>query len=397
MRIEHTRYTERFGAVRINEVQKVIELDSGRDRDLPTTESIAVQKITEDTIKDFEEKILIVIPTMNEKLKLLEGVISGIPHESVILVMTNSERKKVDRFRMEKDTLEQYCHFARRQAYIIHQKDEILARALADSGYMDILGEDGLIRNGKAEGMLAAIFMAMLMNKQYIGFIDADNYFPGSVWEYVKCYAAGFSMARSPYCMVRIVWRYKPKVSEGLYFRKWGRVSEITNRCLNSLLSVRSGFETDIIKTSNAGEHAMSVKLAEILSYASRFAVEPQELVSVFEGFGGVLPMVQRNAAKDGVGIFQLETRNPHLHEEKGEEHLKDMLLPGLGTIYHSPLCDEGTKTKIIQELQQQHALGPDEEPPPPHLFAPPKTINSKKFKDIMGEHLQSYSVLKER
>ncbi len=397
MRIEHTRYTERFGAVRINEIQKIIELDSGRDRDLSNAESIAVRKISEETIKDFEEKLLIVIPTMNEKLKLLEGVISGIPHESIILVISNSERKKVDRFRMERDTLEQYCHFARREAYIVHQKDETLARALVDSGYKDIIGDDGLIRNGKAEGMLAAIFMAMALNKQFIGFIDADNYFPGAVWEYVKCYAAGFSMARSPYCMVRIVWRYKPKLSEGLYFRKWGRVSEITNRCINSLLSARSGFETDIVKTGNAGEHAMSVKLAEILTYASRFAVEPQELISIFEGFGGVLPMIHRNAAKDGVGIFQLETRNPHLHEDKGEEHLKDMLLPGLGTIYHSPLCDDGTKAKIIQELQQQNALGPDEEPPLPQLFAPPKTIDNKKFKDILGENLQSYAVLEKK
>ena len=179
-----------------------------------------------------------------------------------------------------------------------------------------------------------------------------------------------------------------------MYFRKWGRVSEITNRCMNSLISTRSGFETDIIKTSNAGEHAMSLKLAEILCYASRYAVEPQELISIFEGFGGVLPMTCRSAAKHGVEIFQIETRNPHLHEDKGVEHLKDMLVPGLATIYHSPICNEETREKVISELLQQNVIEPNEEPPLPYISSPPKTIDIKKFKGLMSERLESYSAL---
>jgi mannosyl-3-phosphoglycerate synthase len=397
MRIEQPRYTERFGAVRINEVQKVLELDSGRTREMARYEDIAVKKIGEDAIKDFEEKMLIVIPTRDEKLKLLEGVISGIPHECMILVVSNSQRKKIDRLRMEEDTLKQYCHFTQRPAYLIHQKDPILARALNESGYNHIIGEDGLVRDGKAEAMVSAIFIAMMMKKDYIGFIDADNFSPGAVWEYVKCYASGFHMATSPYAMVRIVWRYKPKLTEGIYFRKWGRVSEVTNRCMNSLISIRTGFETDIIKTSNAGEHAMSLKLAELLSYASRFAVEPQELISIFEGFGGVLPMACRSAAKHGVGVFQIETRSPHLHEDRGTEHLRDMLLPGLATIYHSPLCEKETKEKIMTELLQQNAIGPGEEPPMPQISPPPKNIDIQKFIKIMETHMQSRSALEDK
>jgi len=64
----------------------------------------------------------------------------------------------------------------------------------------------------------------------------------------------------------------------------------------------------------------MSLRLAEILTYASGYAVEPQELISISEGFGGVLPMAHPTTAKHGVEIFQTETRNPHLHEEKGWE-----------------------------------------------------------------------------
>jgi len=48
MRIESPRYTERFGSVRINDVQKVLELDSGRAKEAPLQEKIAVHKIEED-------------------------------------------------------------------------------------------------------------------------------------------------------------------------------------------------------------------------------------------------------------------------------------------------------------------------------------------------------------
>lgn len=394
MRIESPRYTERVGSVRINDVQKVLELDSGRAKELPREEKIAVQKTEEDTIKDLEEKMAIIIPTKDEKLKLFEGVISGVPHECLIIVVSNSQRKRVDRFRMERDTLNQFCHFTRRQALIIHQKDPILAEALKEAGYTELLGEDGQIRDGKAEGMMIAMLIAMIAKKDYVGFIDADNYFPGAVWEYVRCYASGFSMAKSPYVMVRILWRYKPKISTGMYFKKWGRVSEITNRCINSLISTKTGFETEIIKTGNAGEHAMSLRLAKILPYASRYAVEPQELVSIFEGFGGVLPMAHQAAAKHGVEIFQIETRNPHLHEEKGERHQQEMLLPGLGVIYHSPLCDKDTKQMVLDELRQQNAISQDKEPSKPRLYPPLKKVDLQKFAKAIKEHIDSYSAL---
>lgn len=212
-----------------------------------------------------------------------------------------------------------------------------------------------------------------------------------------KCYAAGFSLAKSPYAMVRILWRYKPKISAGMYFKKWGRVSEITNKCMNSLISTKTGFETEIIKTGNAGEHAMSLRLAEILPYASSYAVEPQELVSIFEGFGGVLPTPYPTVAKHGVEIFQLETRNPHLHEEKGTQHLEGMLLPGMGAIYHSPLCEKETKQMILSELLQRNAIKPGEEPPKPRVSVPPKKIDLQKFANVMKEHMESYSALGEK
>jgi mannosyl-3-phosphoglycerate synthase len=394
MFIETPRYTERFGSVRMNQVQTVVSLDSGAKRDLPPHGVMGVMKIDEDTIKDFEDKMAIVIPVKDEKLKLFEGVVSGVPHDCLVIVISNSQRKKVDRFRMEGDALKQLCHFTFRQALIAHQKDPAIAEAAMEAGYDSLLGEDGLVRDGKSEAMVIGLLMAKMAEKEYIGFVDADNYFPGAVLEYVRNYAAGFSLAQSPYSMVRILWHYKPKISGGLYFRKWGRTSETTNNFLNNLISSKTGFETEVVRTGNAGEHAMSMNLAEALPYASGYAVEPHELVSIFENFGGILPTKELKVMEQGIDIFQIETRNPHLHEERGEDHIRDMLLSSLSTIYHSPLCGEELRQTILAELVRQQSLKEGEEPPPVHIICAPKKVDSKTLVAKLREDLDKYRVL---
>ena len=395
MFIESPRYTERFGSIRLNHVQRVIALDSGGKSELPPHGAIGVIKINEETIKYFEDRMAVIIPVKDEKLKLFEGVVSGVPHDCLVIVVSNSQRGKVDRFRMEGDALSQLCRFTIRAALIAHQKDPAIAEALAEAGYDALLGEDGLVRDGKSEAMLIGLLMAKAAGKEYVGFIDADNYFPGAVLEYVRNYAAGFSLAQSPYSMVRILWRYKPKISGGLYFKKWGRVSEVTNKYLNELISTRTGFETEVVRTGNAGEHAMSMKLAEILPYASGYAVEPQELVSIFENFGGILPTKHVKVMEQGIDIFQIETRNPHLHEEKGDEHLQGMLLSALSTIYHSSLCGEELKQVILAELAKQGILKDGEEPPSLCMANPPKRVDTDKFVNAIKGDLDKYHVLR--
>lgn len=394
MFIESPRYTERFGSIRINQVQRVVALDSGVKTELPSHGGVGIIKVDEETIKHFENKMAIIIPVKDEKLKLFEGVVSGIPHDCLVIVVSNSQIGRIDRFRMEGDALKQLCHFTQRQALIVHQKDPAIAEAAREAGYDELLGEDGLVRNGKSEAMVIGLLMTKAAEKEYVGFIDADNYFPGAVLEYVRNYAAGFSLAQSPYSMVRILWHYKPKISGGMYFRKWGRVSEITNRHLNALISSRTGFETEVVKTGNAGEHAMTMKLAEVLPFASGYAVEPQELVSIFEHFGGILPTRDRKVMEEGVDIFQIETRNPHLHEEKGAEHLQEMLLLALGTIYHSALSEEEAKQLILAELVRQGTLKEGEEPLPIHLNPPPKKGNTTKFINAVRDNFDKYHVL---
>jgi len=394
MFIESPRYTERFGSVRMSHVQRVISLDSGMKRRPRFRGTIGVRQIDEETIRHFEDRMAIVIPTKDEKLRLLEGVISGVPHDCLVIVVSNSQRERVDRFRMEGDIIDQLCRFTFRQALIIHQKDPAIAKAAMEADYGDLLDEDGLVRDGKGEAMIIGLLVAKAAGKEYVGFIDADNYFPGSVLEYVRNYAAGFSLAQSPYSMVRILWRYKPKISAGLYFRKWGRISEITNKYLNSLISTKTGFETEVVTTANAGEHAMSIQLAEILPFASGYAVESQELISLFENFGGILPTKESKVIEQGIDILQIETRNPHLHEERGNQHLNEILLSSMSTIYHSPLCDKEVKQAILAELINQGILKDGELPSPVHINSPLNKVKVNKFVSAVRRDLDKYQVL---
>jgi hypothetical protein len=308
-----------------------------------------------------------------------------------------------------------------------------------------------------------------MQSKEYVGFIDSDNYFPGAVNEYVKIFATGFAMSTTPYCNVRILWRSKPKVVDNkIRFPRWGRISQTSNKYLNALISYITGNDTDIIVTGNAGEHALSMSLAENLHYSSGYSVEPYEFINILEKYGGLLPtsspststtstlrtsakiatsrevptaspikpstpsssststlkssnssssssidslspssklpgvslksLVSLSSAaaalaatsapsvtsvanntlstsptesenktsanddettskptdseimKKGVEIFQIESRDPHLHEEKGDEHLADMMEDSLLAINNSKICH----TELTKELNNQ-------------------------------------------
>ena len=387
MKLDLPRYTERFGATSLHGVQRVYELDSGFDDGRPVSESIV--NIGNNQIVDIERRMAIVIPTKGERLRLLEGVLSGIPHDCLTIIISNSPRQPVDRYKLEKEALQQFNRFVGRNAFILHQRDPVLSEVLKDVGYNSILGPDGTVRTGKAEGMLIGMLLAKMAGKEYVGFIDADNYVPGAVNEYVKIFASGIAMSQTPYVMVRISWIYKPKISEtGLYFSKWGRVSEITNQHLNSLVSYYTGFETEVMRTGNSGEHCMSLKLAELLTYSSGYAIEPYEIVNILEEFGGIIPTVNQDAMDKGVEIMQVETRNPHFHEDKGDDHLKEMVVGSLSSMYHSKICPPKVREKILEALRGKNMLedSKQQEPPVPQKIDPFKDVDVRRFAQVLSK-----------
>jgi mannosyl-3-phosphoglycerate synthase len=315
-------------------------------------------------------------------LKLFEGVIRGIPHDCLIIVVSNSSRYPLDRYRLERDILKHHTLLTDRDAIIIHQKDRALADNLRAFGYHYILSED-LARDGKGEAMIIGTLLAKAMNKEYVGFIDADNYIPGAVNEYVKIYASAMAMSDSPYTMARIAWKYKSKINES-YFTKWGRVSEYTNKYLNMLVSSITGFGTDIVKTGNSGEHVMSMKLAEIMNFSSQYSIEPYELVYLIEEFGGLYESEYKDAINEGVNIMQIESINPHIHEDKGLTHINEMLNSSLASIYFSKISTEPIKKSIINELKKLKSIKSVNDIKPINIMSPIKYLNCYELFNIL-------------
>ncbi len=359
MRIELPHDTERLGAVLINSVQKVFELDSGL-LESGTEESKIdqiIRPIAMQTRYAIEREMAIVVPVRGERIKLVEGVLSGIPNHCLTIICSNSARGPVDRYAIELEAFLRYSRFTQKRLIVVHQKDPALAEAFRNAGYPQILDErDGLIRSGKAEGMLLATVLARLAGSKAIGFVDSDNYFPGAVLEYVREYSAGLSMSSSRYAMVRISWHSKPKVMEqGLFFARYGRTSRSTNRYLNQLIAEYSGFETEIITTGNAGEHAMTMALAMQLDYSSGYSIEPYHFINLFEKFGGLGDRVlDREMIRQHIEVFQIESRNPHMHDvAKGEEHIDDMTYAAMRVIHDSPICPPKLREELAAEIER--------------------------------------------
>jgi mannosyl-3-phosphoglycerate synthase len=387
--MEHPYRTERFGAVRISEVQRVVEIDSGAPRaEVPTQRSGVAEVIGRDTIREVERELVIVVPCMNEPRRVIEGVLAGIPHECLIVLVSNSDRKPADRYDMELRTLEQFCRLAERPALSVHQRDPGLAAAIKAAGMPELIDEDGLVRHGKGEAMLVGMALAAMTGRKYIGYIDADNFAPGAVHEYCKVYAAGLASVDSPYAMVRISWHSKPKVRDSrLFFSRRGRSSEITNDFLNRLLAEYSGFGTDAVVTGNAGEHALSVALGTRMRMAGGFAVEPFQYVELFEQFGGVVDSTHPDVMASTVDVRQIESRNPHFHDNKGAEHVQSMRMQALNVIYHSPLCTPGLKAEIVDFMRVHGVLELGEEPPAERVYPPVSCLALDRLYDgLTGE-----------
>ncbi len=352
MRIEIPRECERIGSLQIYGLQKVYELDGGEGSH---EHDSVIERIPSEVLYDRMREMAIIVPVKSERLKLIEGVLVGIPSPCQVIVVSNSPRGPVDRFNLEKEALENYAKFTGKKILVVHQKDPGLAKAFADAGYSELLDETGVVRSGKAEGMIVGTLLAKWLGKKYLGFVDSDNYFPGAVLEYVHEYAAGFAMNDTANTFVRISWHSKPKIMESsIFFAKWGRSSVNSNMMLNRLLTNFSGFETEIVKTGNAGEHALTVDLALKLEYAAGYAVETHHFINLLEKYGGLLQEHDDEAISEKVTICQIESRNPHMHESKGDDHVEDMIDASLSVIYHSKVCPELLKREIMENVRSR-------------------------------------------
>jgi mannosyl-3-phosphoglycerate synthase len=87
------------------------------------------------------------------------------------------------------------------------------------------------------------------------------------------------------------------------------------------------------------------------------------------------------------VEIFQVETRNPHFHENKGNEHIQGMLQESLNVINNSKICNTEITTDIknhLLMLQQKDSLSNIKSNDKIILMDPIKTIEIDKFHELV-------------
>ena len=387
MIIERLGEFESFGNLRIYRSSRVLELDGALAEG---REGILV--FSHEELTNMASRTAIVVPVKDEELIKLKGVVQGVPHASTVIVVSASRREPADAYKNEVDALRNIHELTGRRIIVTWQRDPAWAEALEGSPLEPMVDKEaGSVRYGKGEGMLLGTLLAHHMGFDSVGFIDSDNFSPGSVMEYARTYYAGFLATRSPLSMVRLKWPYKGKLEskEIPYLRKRGRVSTVTNEFLNTAISRLRGFETIIVETANSGEHALSTKLAVNMPWAGGYAVEPYQLVSLLERCWLQLEPPCKDL-KVPVEVVQLETLSPHIHSERGEEHIVKMLGISLATIYHSKLVEEELRSIIRERLFETGVR----EIPTPRIYPPPGETWPQRIVKVFESKSENYHVM---
>lgn len=373
MRISRPLVIEHFGDISITSPVKTLSMASS------VKTGGEGYRVSMDELIGIAEKTVIVVPVKDEDLFLFRNTLYAIPEWSPVIVVSASPHNI---FEKEVEVAKLVNEQTGKHIILVHQRDPAWSTVLTNTRLSSMLDGNGLVRYGKGEGMLLSILFSKWLGAEYIGFVDSDNYIPGSIHEYAMIYYTGFSYLNHKYSMVRIVWSHKGKLTGAYeygeetgisdafikYFislfgktisgdkrvvlRRKGRVSQIVEEVLNYALSVARGIGTDIVKTPNSGEHALSTELALNMEWAGGFSVETYELAFLLsECFIG-----SRDGSpcgfKEGVKILQVESLNPHIHSEKGDEHLAGMLAESLGAIYYSKLNNQLVSKRIREALK---------------------------------------------
>lgn len=355
---------ERLGAVTIYDVAEVVSLDN-----LGMAMKDVVFGLDKEAMLEQASKTALVVPVKDEDLNLLEGVIAAVPTPSPLVIVSASSIDPIDMYGHEVELARAHSMISKRRIVTIHQHDPAWRSVLAGTPLESMLGEEG-VRGGKGEGMVLGVIAAAWLGASNVGFIDSDNHIPGSVNEYAKAFYTALAMMGGRYSMARVVWYYKGKLPPSeMILRKWGRVSLHTNSALNKAISMHRKVETGIVKTANSGEHVMTMALALSLPWAGGYAVETFELVHMLESCYFRLDILPRacRALPDGIKVLQVETRNPHIHAEKGESHISGMAAESLGTLYHSSFATEELRSYIRKILSEHYYY--EDEPPAPRIY----------------------------
>ncbi len=300
-------------------------------------------------LHSFLSHTVFVISHKSEKVKTLREVLWYLPLNSPIIIVTNCQESEKEAL-MNELKLELAHH---QKIYLVHQKEESIARLFESYGVCHIIGEDGKVIDGKGEGMYIGTLCAYQLGyPRWIVFYDADNFVPSALLEYTLAMSRLFmSTSYSDLASerdtiiirrqagmhvgadlhnVRICWSSKPELKDGhLDTRIMGRCTRVVSPLFNELVEGWFGMRDLEISSSNAGEQGMTVKTALSLRFSSGFSVETLQLIDLlFQAY-------KRKGSAEGILLQQYLSKSPHFHEKKGDEHIKKMIEESLGSFFH--------------------------------------------------------------
>lgn len=108
-----------------------------------------------------------------------------------------------------------------------------------------------------------------------------------------------------------------------------GRCTRVVSPLFDSLLEGWFGIRDHTISSSNAGEQGMTIQSAISLRFSSGFSVETFQLLDL------LFHAVKGAGGHEGVVLQQYQSRSPHFHEKKDDEHIKKMIEVSLGGFLH--------------------------------------------------------------
>lgn len=283
----------------------------------------------------------------SESPETLLGVLWYLPVDSPIIVVTNCPTNELEEI---KTSLEERLS-NHNKTYLVHQKDPAIARFFHERGVHHLLGPDGLVVDGKGEGLyIGTLCAALLGYPQWVIFFDADNFVPSALLEYtlamgrlflsapVTTYAHASSdmlvvgeqaAPQSDHALhnVRICWASKPNMGDSnLYERTLGRCTRVVSPLIRSLIEDRFGMRDLVFSASNSGEQGMTINTARSLRFSSGFSVETFQLLDF-------LSKAASRYTRSAI-LQQYQSKSPHFHEKKGDEHINKMIAESLGSFF---------------------------------------------------------------
>ncbi|MEM4428141.1 MAG: mannosyl-3-phosphoglycerate synthase, partial [Zestosphaera sp.] len=167
---------ETYGAVRIYDVTRTVSLYG-----IDFEKRHGAFGLTSENLTRIAESTAIVVPVKDEDPLVLEGVLRAVPLHSPLIVVSNSSTKPLDVYSNEVDIAKNIHQLSGRSVIVLHQKDPLIAELLK-SEVPDLIDEsEGLVRDGKGEGLLIGTLAAEGINSKYVGYVDSDIYIPGAV------------------------------------------------------------------------------------------------------------------------------------------------------------------------------------------------------------------------